>query len=70
MKVWEKFLVIMRHRHARPFVHTNSRFIQRMDGDNMLLTIMAEEKGIHGIKVEKGREKINPIGETSSYRHE
>lgn len=67
MKVWEEFFVIVRHHHARSFVYTNSRLIQRMNGDNMLLIIMTEEEGIHGIKVEKGREKINSIEETSSY---
>ena len=62
MKKWEEFFVGVRHRHIRPFVHSNGGIIHSMDSDNMLLFVVAEEEIIHDRKVEKGREKINSPG--------
>jgi hypothetical protein len=41
-----------------------------MNGDNMLLVIVAEEESVHDRKVEKRKERINAIGEMTSGRRE
>jgi hypothetical protein len=64
VKEWEKLFVAVRDCRTRAFVHPNGRLVNSMDGDNILITIMTEEKSIHAGKVEKGREKINSTGIT------